>query len=452
LGDGTPTVSTNNVTRGVFATGETNGFEITVPADTTPRTLKVYLGLYGAQGNFQAWLSDFSDTAYTDTTLSSSFGNAYGVYALTYAAASSGQALTVRYRSLNLFDQDFGNVTLQAATLVANSGGNVPPSVVVTNPVNGAILTAPATFTLAAAALDSDGTVTEVEFFNGNTSLGADATSPYSVPVNNLAAGNYLLSAVATDDLGARAANAISIVVNNPPATSITAPTNGQSFLAPASITLAATASDSDGTITKVEFFETGNKLGEDTTEPYNFAWTNVAAGSYTLTSRATDNRGATTTSSAVTINVAGNLAPTVTITTPTNGTVLLAPATFTLAAIASDSDGTVTEVEFFNGNTSLGVDMTSPLQCGDQRRLAAGTTCFRPWPRTTLAPRLPTPSALSSTVLLPPRSAVRSMAHCLAPRRTSRSPRPPATATATLPGSSSSKALTSLGRHDRPL
>jgi hypothetical protein len=131
--DGTPTAMANNATRGVFSTGVTNGFEITVPADPTPRTLKIYVGLYGAQGNLQAWLSDFSSKAYTDTSLSNYFDNAYGVYALTYSAASSGQALHVRYRSLNLFDQDFGNVTLQAATLTMDSGGN--QSVTLLNPV-----------------------------------------------------------------------------------------------------------------------------------------------------------------------------------------------------------------------------------------------------------------------------------------------------------------------------
>ena len=122
--DGTPTASTNGTTTGVFITGVTNGFEINVPADTNSRTLKIYVGLYGAQASFQAWLSDFSGPAYTDTTLSNFFGNSYAVYTVTYAAASSGQALTVRYRSLKLFDQDFGNVTLQAATLVIGAGNS----------------------------------------------------------------------------------------------------------------------------------------------------------------------------------------------------------------------------------------------------------------------------------------------------------------------------------------
>jgi hypothetical protein len=116
--DGIPAITAAGTTTGVFSYGLNEGFEITVPADLALRTLQVYAGLSAAQGNFQAWLSDFSAPAYTDTTLSS-VGNAYAVYRIAYAAATAGQQLTVRYRSRNLFDPDFGNVTLQAATLVA---------------------------------------------------------------------------------------------------------------------------------------------------------------------------------------------------------------------------------------------------------------------------------------------------------------------------------------------
>jgi hypothetical protein len=91
---------------------------------------------------------------------------------------------------------------------------------------------------------------------------------------------------------------------NQAPTASITAPTSGSSFSAPASITIAANASDPDGSVTKVEFFQGSTKLGEDTTSPYSFDWTNVPAGSYSLTAKATDNAGATATSSAVSITV----------------------------------------------------------------------------------------------------------------------------------------------------
>jgi len=120
--DGTPTPSAFGTTTGVFVTGPTNGFELSVPADRTLRQLKLYVGGYGARGNFQAFLSDASAPAFTDTSLSNVFGDIYALYTLNYAAASGGQALTIRYRALVLFDIDFGNVALQSATLQPGDG------------------------------------------------------------------------------------------------------------------------------------------------------------------------------------------------------------------------------------------------------------------------------------------------------------------------------------------
>ena len=91
---------------------------------------------------------------------------------------------------------------------------------------------------------------------------------------------------------------------NQAPTVSLTSPSNGASFTSPAKITLAANAADSDGRVVKVEFFNGATKLGEDTSAPYTTQWNSGAAGSYTLTSRVTDNAGATTTSSPVIITV----------------------------------------------------------------------------------------------------------------------------------------------------
>jgi len=90
---------------------------------------------------------------------------------------------------------------------------------------------------------------------------------------------------------------------NPSPSVSITSPSNGASFTAPASITINANASD-NGSVTKVEFFRGTTKLGEDTSAPYSYSWTNVAAGSYALTAKATDNLNATTTSATVNVTV----------------------------------------------------------------------------------------------------------------------------------------------------
>lgn len=93
-------------------------------------------------------------------------------------------------------------------------------------------------------------------------------------------------------------------ISTTPPTVSITSPQNAMVFSPPANITINATAADPDGSVAKVEFFQGAAKLGEDTTSPYSFAWSNVSAGNYSLTAVATDNIGARTTSPAVAIKV----------------------------------------------------------------------------------------------------------------------------------------------------
>lgn len=89
------------------------------------------------------------------------------------------------------------------------------------------------------------------------------------------------------------------------PTVAITSPADGAKFPnGPVTINLAATASVNGSQIAKVEFFESGVKLGEDATAPYNFAWNGVLSGRYALTAVATDARGLTKTSSPVRITV----------------------------------------------------------------------------------------------------------------------------------------------------
>lgn len=91
---------------------------------------------------------------------------------------------------------------------------------------------------------------------------------------------------------------------NPPPTVSLTAPTTGATFAQGTAITLNATASDTNGTITKVEFYAGTTLLNTDTTAPYSFTWSGAAPGSYTLTAKAYDNQGATATSTTVAISV----------------------------------------------------------------------------------------------------------------------------------------------------
>ena len=87
--------------------------------------------------------------------------------------------------------------------------------------------------------------------------------------------------------------------VNKTPVVALTSPTNNQQFTAPATITLQATASDQDGTVTKVEFYNGTVKLGEDLTSPYAYTWNSVGAGSYAVKAKAIDNDGASATATA---------------------------------------------------------------------------------------------------------------------------------------------------------
>jgi xyloglucan-specific exo-beta-1,4-glucanase len=201
----------------------------------------------------------------------------------------------------------------------STTAANQTPTVSITSPANNASFTAPASVTINANAADADGTVSKVEFYNGTTLLGSDATSPYSFAWSSVAAGTYSLTAKATDNAGATTTSAaVSISVasatNQAPTVSITSPANNASFTAPASITINANAADADGTVSKVDFYNGTTLLGSDATSPYSFAWSSVAAGTYSLTAKATDNSGAITTSSTVTVTVTS-----VTVSCPVN-------------------------------------------------------------------------------------------------------------------------------------
>src|SRR6185369_1418220 len=150
---------------------------------------------------------------------------------------------------------------------------------------------------------------------------------------------------------------------NQLPTVSITSPASGATFTAPANIVVNATATDGNGTISKVELFNGSTLLGTDTGSLYNFTWNNVAPCNYTLTVKATDNSGAATTSSPIniTVNPSANLSPTVSITNPANGASFTAPANIAIDATAADSDGTISKVELFNGSTLLGTQLGSP-------------------------------------------------------------------------------------------
>jgi len=93
--------------------------------------------------------------------------------------------------------------------------------------------------------------------------------------------------------------------VNQPPTVSLISPSSGTSTFAPSTVAVAASASDSDGSVVLVEFFEGLNKIGEAASPPYQVAWQAGVPGDYILTAVAHDDASAVTLSSAVTVKVA---------------------------------------------------------------------------------------------------------------------------------------------------
>ncbi len=150
-----------------------------------------------------------------------------------------------------------------------------------------------------------------------------------------------------------------------------------------------ALAQDADG-VTNVSFFDGSTFLGETNNTPYSIT-VNLAVGSHPLTAVATDNAGLSSTSSFVNVTIVSgsNAPPRVTITNPVDNATLSSSAALTIRAAAEDSDGTVTNVQFFDGLVSLGNGTNSPYSIS--ARLAIGRIHSPRSLPTTLAP-LPLP------------------------------------------------------------
>src|SRR5207253_905088 len=139
--------------------------------------------------------------------------------------------------------------------------------------------------------------------------IGSSSSAPYTATWSSVAAGTYSLTARAIDDAGAMTTStAVSVQVNPAanvaPTVSVTSPAANATFTAPATITVSATAADSDGTVALALLDALPILIGSSSSAPYTATWSSVAAGTYSLTARAIDDAGATTTSTAVTVQV----------------------------------------------------------------------------------------------------------------------------------------------------
>ena len=138
----------------------------------------------------------------------------------------------------------------------------------------------------------------------------------------------------------------------------LTAPAAGALYNAPAAVVLSAIAQtkQKNHPIAKVEFFQ-GTRLVGSVTSPragdqYTLSWTGVAAGTYSLTAKATNDKGDADLSDPVSITV--NSLPSVSLTSPGSNAAFKAPANIPLAVQVADTDGSIANVEYFYGTTLI--------------------------------------------------------------------------------------------------
>ena len=177
--------------------------------------------------------------------------------------------------------------------------GNQAPTAVLTSPANNAAFSAGATVTLLANAADTDGTITQVQFFRGATSLGIDTSAPYSVAWANAATGSHALKAVATDNSGATGASAlVNITVNAVQTTDTTAPSVPTGLASPSKTSSGVTLSWNASTdnaggsgVAGYDVYRNGGLAGSSTGTGYTD--TGLAASTaYAYRVRARDNAG----------------------------------------------------------------------------------------------------------------------------------------------------------------
>ncbi len=230
----------------------------------------------------------------------------------------------------------------RAELFVAYGYTNVPPTVSIVSPSNGASYLSLPNIWITADAGDSNGWVTSVQFFANGAAIGTSSnwpsfTGPAWRPIDRhshfsflwtgVAAGNYALRAVATDNAGLQTTSAvvnITVTTNLPtPEVRIVSPFDGAQFPIGFPINIFAAAGETNGVISTVEFIANGASIGAITNSeagkpwfhesfrpvlsPFIWRWTNAPAGSNSLVVIATDANGSQATSSTVNINIVTN-------------------------------------------------------------------------------------------------------------------------------------------------
>jgi hypothetical protein len=187
--DGNHPAAVSEATEDIETFSTAGGFQITVPADTTVKTLNLYAEVFFGQGVLHASLSDGSAADINDqSVIDSDIGNK--VYSIDFRAASAGQTLTVTFSGT----ASSSGVGLQAATLTPHL-----PVVAITSPSMGQSFASPATVSASASAIQLDNPLTDVSITASNGTILDGSASPLAANLGPLTGGHYSVTASATD-------------------------------------------------------------------------------------------------------------------------------------------------------------------------------------------------------------------------------------------------------------
>jgi len=269
-----PTVTTTYTVTGTIAgCANTNSAIVTVnPIPTVNAGIDVSIcsgktaSLTASGGNFYTWSNAITTSA---NVVSPTITTTYVVTGTNVFACTGTDAVIVTVNS-------------------------TPSAPTVVSPVN---------YILNAPAISLTATGTGLLWYTVASASTGNTTAPIPL-TTTIGTNNHYVSQTVNSCESPRSTIAVIVTSNSLPTISITSPINKTKYISPASITINASAGDADGTISNVEFFNGTTSLGVDNSSPYTFSWTNVLAGTYTLTAVATDNNSGKTTSTAITVIV----------------------------------------------------------------------------------------------------------------------------------------------------
>lgn len=179
-------------------------------------------------------------------------------------------------------------------TVVTQLQAGIPPTIQITSLTDNQNYDIGSDIVIDVDAQDPDGSITEVQLWIDGILESIDSTAPYTFTLENVEESAFTVRAVAVDndDLESKSKQYYLTVGNIPPSISITNPFSGTKYFVGDDVDITANASDEDGSIAFVTFYDNGVELSVDNDVPYTHSLVDLVGGNHSLLAKATDNEG----------------------------------------------------------------------------------------------------------------------------------------------------------------